>query len=259
MNSTHTSYRPGAFDEFDTILCVGPHHVSEIRRTEEVYGLPPKELIEHGSVKLDTLIAEVGDRAGPRPPSASPEVLVAPTWGESSLIEQPLGREVISSLLGAGYRTVLRLHPMTVRRLPSLVADLRGTFGQDNRFTIEEEMSATESWLRSDVMVSDWSGAASEYALALFKPVVFIDTPPKIMNPRWSEIGLEPLESRIRSFLGQVAKPTEVGDLPSHVGMLLREADSVRRRCAWVRRDTVFNVGSSPRVAAQTLIGLGRR
>ena len=67
MNSTHTSYRTGAFDQFDTILCVGPHHVNEIRATEAAYELPAKELVEHGSAKLDALLAEIGERgATPR-------------------------------------------------------------------------------------------------------------------------------------------------------------------------------------------------
>jgi hypothetical protein len=37
--STHMIYRPHAFDHYDTILCVGPHHVAEIRATEKRYGL----------------------------------------------------------------------------------------------------------------------------------------------------------------------------------------------------------------------------
>ena len=68
MNSTHTSYRTGAFDQFDTILCVGPHHVNEIRATEAAYGLPAKELVEHGSAKLDALLAEIGDRGATAAP-----------------------------------------------------------------------------------------------------------------------------------------------------------------------------------------------
>ena len=31
--STHMIYRPRAFDNFDSILCVGPHHVAEILAT----------------------------------------------------------------------------------------------------------------------------------------------------------------------------------------------------------------------------------
>src|SRR5688500_7725782 len=40
LNSTHTSYRQGAFDAYDTILCVGPHHIEEIRRPRAGRGLP---------------------------------------------------------------------------------------------------------------------------------------------------------------------------------------------------------------------------
>ena len=35
-NSTHTSYRKGAFDHYDTIMCVGQYHVDEIRRTVRI-------------------------------------------------------------------------------------------------------------------------------------------------------------------------------------------------------------------------------
>ena len=56
MNSTHAAYRKDAFDAYDTVLCVGPYQVDEIRRAEELRGLPAKELVEHGSVKLDTVL-----------------------------------------------------------------------------------------------------------------------------------------------------------------------------------------------------------
>ena len=59
MNSTHAAYRKDAFDAYDTVLCVGPYQVDEIRRAEELRGLPAKELVEHGSVKLDTVLSQV--------------------------------------------------------------------------------------------------------------------------------------------------------------------------------------------------------
>ena len=46
--SVHVQYNKGAFDCYDTIFCVGPHHVEEIRKTEEIYNLPPKLLINVG-------------------------------------------------------------------------------------------------------------------------------------------------------------------------------------------------------------------
>ncbi len=188
LNSTHAAYRRGAFDAYDTVLCVGPHHVAEIRATEARYGLRAKELVEHGSVKLDTVLAEVASRGTETTTGGARRVLVAPSWGECSLIERPVGTELVDVLLAAGYETVLRLHPMTVRRLPKLVADLRRRFAGQPGFVLEEDMSAVDSWLRSDVMVSDWSGAALEYAFALGRPVVYVDTPQKTVNEDWQEI-----------------------------------------------------------------------
>ena len=54
MVSTHSIYRKGAFDNFDTIFCTGPYHVREIRETEKTYGLPEKELIEVDSKYYET-------------------------------------------------------------------------------------------------------------------------------------------------------------------------------------------------------------
>lgn len=257
FNSTHTSYRKGAFDQFDTVLCVGPHHVEEIRRTEAAYSLRGKELVEHGSAKLDTLLTEVEAIPRQRDASGARRVLVAPTWGESSLIEGDLGVGVIDQLLTGGFQVVLRLHPMTVRRLPELVRDLQRRYGGEPRFMVERDMSATRSWLESDLMVSDWSGAATEYAFATGKPVAYIATPPKIMNPEWERIGLPAFEDRIRHSLGRVVEPAEVSMLSAVISELLAGADGARDRALELRERSVFNVGGSSPVAARFLADLG--
>jgi YidC/Oxa1 family membrane protein insertase len=56
MTSTHMVLRKGAFDAYDTIFCVGPHHVAESREAEQIYGLKPRSLAEIGYVKLDALL-----------------------------------------------------------------------------------------------------------------------------------------------------------------------------------------------------------
>ncbi len=252
MNSTHTSYRRGAFDNFDTILCVGPHHVDEIRKAEAVYGLPAKRLVDHGSTKLDTVMEEL--RAPVQnAPAAAARVLVAPTWGESSMLEKDVGRRCLDALLSAGLHVILRPHPMTSRRMPSLLDDLRRTHAGNQNFRIEEDMSATESWLWSDLMISDWSGAATEYAFALARPVIYVDTPPKLMNPDWGALDLRSFEDRLRSEIGRVVRPDEIDSV----------AEMVRRRAGGVRRDSpdvaairdrlIFNPGRSASVAASFL------
>jgi YidC/Oxa1 family membrane protein insertase len=252
-NSTHTCYRKGAFDHYDTIMTVGPYHVEEIRRTEAHYGLKPKKLVEAGSVKLDTVLRQVAGvpRAGVNDP---PVVLVAPTWGQGSMIEMPVGEQVLRTLIGAGFRTVLRLHPMTVRHHPDLPVRLQAAFADQPRFRVEQDMSATESWITSDLMVSDWSGAATEFAFALEKAVVFVDTPQKIRNPEWTAAGLPGFEEFIRSDIGAVLHPDELDGLPALVHGLLA-GDSIARQIRDARSRWIWSVGSSTPTIAREIAG----
>lgn len=253
FNSTHTSYRKGAFDNFDTILCVGPHHVEEIRCAEQVYGRPAKELVDHGSTKLDTIMAEAGARSDASRPSGRPRVVIAPTWGDSSLIEQPLGRRIIRVLLDGGVSTVLRLHPMTTRRLPQLIREIEREFGSHELFRLEENMSAVESWLESDAMVTDWSGAATEYAFGVLKPVIYIDTPPKRMNPSWAEVGLPSFEDSVRSEVGTVVEPGDTDSILKLVRAATAEREQFRSNASEVRGQRTFNPGSSVKAASAYL------
>ena len=58
MFSVHSYLKKGAIDNYDTIFCVGQHHVDEIREIEKVCGLKPKILINYGFGRLDTLLQE---------------------------------------------------------------------------------------------------------------------------------------------------------------------------------------------------------
>ena len=258
INSSHTAYRKGAFDGFDTILCVGPHHVDEIRKTEALYGLPAKELVEHGSAKLDTVLAQFADATVSPGSNAPSAVLLAPTWGESSLIERPVGRELIDALVRTGHRTVLRLHPMTVRRLPQLVAELDRAYRDEPLFLLEEDMNVSESWMRSDLMISDWSGAAIEYAFALQKPVIYVNTPAKILNEEWEQIGAPSFEDAVRREVGRVVDESAVATIPDLVGEVIGLADDMRRQALAARDHSIFNVGKSSAVAARYLASLDR-
>ena len=68
--STHRVYKRGAFDHYDSVFCCGPHHVSEIRAAERAYGLKPKNLVEHGYPRLDSILNT--NRQPRRPPTTPP-------------------------------------------------------------------------------------------------------------------------------------------------------------------------------------------
>jgi YidC/Oxa1 family membrane protein insertase len=167
MVSTHLAYLPQAFDHFDTILCVGPHHVAETRATEAVYALPAKRLIEHGYCRLDLILADAP--AGPparRAEDAPARVLLAPSWGDHAILET-IGEQLITKVLDSGHQLTVRPHPQTPRFRPELIKALEEQFAGHERCTFEQGVSGHASLLASDVMSSDWSGAALEYAFGV--------------------------------------------------------------------------------------------
>ena len=71
---------------------------------------------------------------------------------------------------------------------------------------------------------------AIEYALGLGKSVLFVDVPPRVRNPKYAELGLEPLEMRIRREVGTVLPLDRLADAPGYVAELLRGAGEFQDR-----------------------------
>ena len=259
LNSTHMAYRRGAFDHFDSILCVGPHHVAEIRATESAYNLKPKELIEAGYGLLDSILnsgiisgsGEVQPKDVPR--GQGKRVLIAPSWGPDALLET-CGPELVEELLGAGHNVTVRPHPMTARLNPKLLGELSNLFGHRPNFALDRDLASQGTVLDSDLMISDWSGAAIEYAFGLERPVLYIDVPRKINNPEYDRINIVPAEVEIRSEIGTVIAPDRLQDVPGWVDKLCSESSTWRERIRASRARWVYNVGTSGKVAAAHIV-----
>jgi hypothetical protein len=96
-------------------------------------------------------------------------------------------------------------------------------------------MGEMDSLLDSDVLICDWSAMAIEYGLGLGKPVLFVDVPPRVRNPKYAELGLEPMEMRIRRELGTVLPLNRLAEAPAYVADLIRGAGAFRDRMATLR------------------------
>jgi CDP-Glycerol:Poly(glycerophosphate) glycerophosphotransferase len=256
MVSTHMIYEPDGFDHYDTVFCAGPYMVDEIRRREELYGLPAKELVEHGYGRLDAIVATAalatGTGAAPRAASERPVVLIAPSWGPTCIFET-CGAGVVRALLDADYEVIARPHPMTAKKTPKALAALSAEFASHPRFTLDTDIAAQASLHRSDIMVSDWSGAALEYAFGLERPVVFLDVPRKVNNSEYEKLGIEPFEAAVRERVGRVVAPDAIDTLADAIAELLRDPEAFRDVIRRTRTESIFNVGTSGRVAAKTI------
>jgi YidC/Oxa1 family membrane protein insertase len=169
------------------------------------------------------------------------------------MMEDPAGSQVLRALIEAGFVTVLRLHPMTLRQRSDFPQQLQAAFADQPHFQLDLNMSATDAWLRSNLMVSDWSGASTEYAFALEKPVVFIDTPQKIRNPHWSAVGRPGFEKSIRGEVGVILATHELERLPSVVEDLA-SSPGFGPRIRDARDRWISNVGQAAAVISRRVM-----
>ncbi len=255
--SLHMVYRTGAFDYFDSIFCAGPHHVNEIRAMEKKYNLSPKNVVEHGYGRLDSIIESAKSRPqSPKDQNRPIHVLIAPSWGKYGLIET-IGSEVVSRLMENQFKVTLRPHPQTLKFAMDKVRAIAEKYRNDPLFALEMNVASQESLHQSDVMISDWSGAALDYAFGLKKPVLFIDVPRKVNNKNYQEIEIEPFEVFIRNEIGSVLHPDLIVNIAFEISSLLKAREGINHRDLVGRY--IFNVGRSATAGACELVRLLKR
>lgn len=255
--STHMVYRRGAFDHYDTILCVGPHHLREIRETEALYGLPAKTLVEHGHGRLDSIVRRAA-RNAPRRDDRPPRLLLAPSWGASGILET-CGHTLIDALLANGFHVTVRPHPQLRRNNPKLVASYRTRFAGRPELLYEDDVVSEDSFHDADVMISDWSGSALEYAFGLERPVLFMDVPRKVNNPDYTRYVSQPVEDVLRAELGMVLAPDRVTEAPILARQMMAERPMRAPHLAALRKRWVFNVGTCGARGADTIAAVAAK
>jgi hypothetical protein len=244
MGSTHMVDHANSFDHYESLFCTGPHQVAEIRRREELKGLPAKHLFDYGHPRLEEVIEQGKDFQAPTPAPDRTTVLIAPTWGDDSIFNR-CGQELIEVLLQAGFHVIMRPHYQSSRLTPAVIAGLHDRFLGQAQFEYIDRMGETDSILRSDILISDWSAMAMEYAMGLEKPVLFIDVPRRIRNPDWRELGIEPFESLIREQVGEVLDLSALDQAPAVIERLLASPDRFRNQVRELRDKSVFHLGHS--------------
>ena len=254
--STHLVYRKKAFDYYDTIFCVGDYQIKEIRSAEKIYNLKPKSLVNVGFSHLDNLLKKYSDDdKNLFKKNESIQVLIAPSWGVDGLIETNI-EELIDVLLVAGYRVILRPHPMSQKKSKKEIAYLNEKFSDNTNFILEEDITSFDSFLQSNIMISDWSGAALEFAFTLERPVLYIDVPKKIHNSDYAKIPHTPLEESIRDKIGVVISKSDVELVPSKIEKLCNNTEIIKEQIKKVRNETVFNIGESAKIGTMRIIEL---
>jgi hypothetical protein len=244
--SSHMVYRKDAFTHFDTIFCVGPHHIEETRKAEFLYNTAAKVLVEHGSGRIDAIAQEASDQ----PPSeidGLPKIVIAPSWsGDSGTgMLESLGYRLIEPFLAEGFDVTLRPHSLTRKHFPKLVHDLVERYSKNALFKYDDDMTSSTALVNSNLLVSDWSGVTFDYAFGRLRPVLYIDTPRKVNNPEYERLDIAPLEVRIRDEIGAIVAPENIEQAGGIARRLIENASEIRNNIAASRSKWLYNLGAS--------------
>ena len=252
--SIHMGFREGSMDHFDTIFCVGPQQIQEIRKTEELHNLPAKNLIECGYCMLDDLMADWKERPQ-NTAKARKRILIAPSWNEDNILDSCVD-DLIRCLLNEERLIVVRPHPEYVKRfggrMDALMKRWESEVGDGLQF--ETDFSSNSSIYESDVLITDWSGIAYEYSYCTERPTLFINTKVKALNPNWEEIGIVPLEIRLRDEIGRSLDKDQINQANEVIADMTDHADEWAERIRIVRNENIFNQGSCGKTAAGYII-----
>jgi YidC/Oxa1 family membrane protein insertase len=215
--------REGALDHFDTVFCVGKHQIEEIRRTEQLYGLPQKKLVKVGYGQIDKLLRMYSTM--PQKEHKMLQILIAPSWSERNILDSCLD-EIIKNLAG-NYKLIVRPHPEYIRRFPDKWQAIMNKYNIGN-LSFDEDFLSNDSIYQSDILITDWSNIAYEFSYCTKKPTIYINTPMKVMNSEYQKLGIEPLDITLRDRLGVSIDIDKLNSLPAIIEDMRRDSERYR-------------------------------
>ena len=251
VGSNNMGMRKGCMDHFDTIFCAGPHQVEEVRETEKVYGLPPKRLIEVGYPLIDEIRESY--QATAHTVNERKKILIAPSWQDKNIVDSCL-EDILDVLKNKDYEIIVRPHPQEVRLKKEHMEILKQKYSSDN-VIIQTDFTSNNPVMEADLLITDWSGISWEYAFTTQRPILFIDTPMKVMNPEYQKIDTIPLNILLRDKLGKSLKLDQLDEVAETVDYLIGHTVDYSKQIDALTHEYIFNLGSSAEVGAKYIIG----
>ena len=126
----------------------------------------------------------------------------------------------------------------------------------NSNFILEQDITNFDSFSQSDIMISDWSGVALEFAFTFERPVLYIDVPKKMHNPDFTDIPYIPIEESIRDKIGDIISPSDIKHIPEKIDELCKKSDAMREQIKKIRDNTIFNIGKSSKIGVKQIIKL---
>lgn len=251
MGSTALTLRKGALDWYDTVFAVGVDSVNEIRDAEELYKTPKKRLVETGYPLIGELIEKY--ESSEHKKNERPRILIAPSWQPDNIIDSCID-DILSELAKTDYEIIVRPHPQQVRHQPEKFEIMTEKFKNNDNIEIQTDFSSNNPIMESDILITDWSDISWEFAFVTKRPVLFINTPMKVMNPEWEKIKTKPINITLRNVIGVSIEPTETAKINKVISEMLSSSEKYREVITNTLNEHVFNVTRSGKLCGAYIV-----
>ncbi len=248
--SGNLTMRKAATEHFDTIFCVGKHQKDEEEQLENYYRWKPRKLVEFGYPLIDQMRKDFNEKT--HEVHDRKKILIAPSWQKDNIVDTCLA-EMLEILKDSKYDIIVRPHPQEVRMKQSYMDTLKQKY-EPMGIEIQTDFSSNNPVMDADVLITDWSGICWEYAFVTLRPVLFINTPMKIMNPEYQCIKEEPLNIALRDKIGRSLETTELNKLLETIDYLIAHADDYHVGNEKLAREYLYNLDGSAKVGAEYII-----
>lgn len=245
--STHLVVREHAYDNFDTVLCVGQHQIDELRAAEKLYSTKEKNLVPCGYGVLDDLIVsyEAMKKGMDHKGDCAKTILIAPSYQTDNILDTCLDKMLDQLLKHDDWKIIVRPHPQYKKRYPSrfeTIAEKCQARHMPN-LVFETDFASNTSTFSADLLITDWSGIAFEYAFATLKPVLFVNTPMKVINKNYKAINMPVLDITLRDQVGVSVDIPRIDEVSDIVAKLLEDKKNYSGKIADIRNHCVFHLG----------------
>ena len=250
MGSFNLTNRNGAVDHFDTVFCTGKHQKEEVEKIEIAKNLPKKTTVEAGYDLLDDMIR---DYESNKTVTERPVILIGPSWQVDSIMDSCID-DILEGFKNSEFDVIVRPHPQYVRHKAEKCEALKEKYKEYSNISVQTDFSSNSTVFDAAILVTDWSGICFEYAYTTKRPVIFIDTPMKVMNPEYKMIDTVPINIMLRNEIGKSIAMEDAKSTIDVAREMIANADSYSDKIEAFRNEYVYNLGHSAEISAKYII-----
>jgi YidC/Oxa1 family membrane protein insertase len=249
VGSFHIQYKKDALCNFDTIFYYAKNHIEEIRCLEKIYNTKEKKLVNAGIAYLDDLIEKYNNADKQENPK--PQIIIAPSWQKDNILDLCLD-DLLKHLDSEKYKIIIRPHPEYIKRFPYKIKNIEKRYG--GSCIVQKDFSDSSAVYESDIIITDWSGIAPEFAFITLRTVLFINTPMKIMNPEWEKVDIIPMDIWLREEIGVSVNTQDLSSIENTITELLGNKFGYKEKITNLMNNSLYNIGKSAEVSGNYII-----